>query len=60
VSTTSSEVLRTLGDALAGDVVLPADEAWQDARQAWNLTADPRPVAVVYPESPADMRTVVT
>ncbi|HEU5206564.1 MAG TPA: FAD-binding oxidoreductase [Gaiellaceae bacterium] len=60
MSTTSSAVLRTLGDAIAGDVVLPVDEGWQAARQAWNLTADPRPAAVVYPESPADMRRIVT
>ena len=32
--------LRDLADRLAGDVVLPADEAWATARQAWNLAVD--------------------
>jgi len=44
--------LRDLGERIAGDVVLPGDEAWDAARQAWNLAVDQRPVAVVYPESP--------
>ena len=47
--------LRELGDRLAGDVVLPGDEAWDTARQAWNLAVDQRPVAVVYPESADDV-----
>jgi FAD/FMN-containing dehydrogenase len=59
LSTTDSAPVRELGNTLAGDVVLPGEEGWEEARQAWNLTADPRPVAVVYPESAADMATVV-
>src|SRR4029077_2282687 len=47
----SSVELGGLNDRLVGDVVLPGDEAWEAARQAWNLAADQRPVAVVYPES---------
>ena len=47
--------LRDLGDRLAGDVVLPGDEAWDAARQAWNLAVDQRPVAVVYPASADDV-----
>jgi hypothetical protein len=43
--------LHELADRLAGRVVLPEDEAWDTARQAWNLAVDQRPVAVVYPES---------
>jgi FAD/FMN-containing dehydrogenase len=60
LSTTHSAAVRALGDALAGDVVLPEDETWEESRQAWNLTADPRPVAVVYPESAEDMVAIVT
>ena len=45
--------------ASAGDVVLPGDEAWDAARQAWNLTVDQRPVAVVYPESADDVVATV-
>ena len=51
--------LRELGDRLAGDVVLPGDEAWDAARQAWNLAVDQRPVAVVYPESADDVVATV-
>ena len=51
--------LRDLGGSLAGDVVLPGDEAWDTARQAWNLAVDQRPVAVVYPESADDVAATV-
>ena len=48
-----------LRDQLAGDVVLPHDEAWETARQAWNLAVDQRPVAIVYPASAADVVATV-
>jgi FAD/FMN-containing dehydrogenase len=51
--------LRDLGERLAGDVVLPGDEAWDTARQAWNLAVDQRPIAVVYPESADDVVAIV-
>ena len=51
--------LRELGDRLAGDVVMPGDETWDTARQAWNLAVDQRPVAVVYPESADDIAATV-
>jgi FAD/FMN-containing dehydrogenase len=51
--------LRELGNRLTGDVVLPGDEAWDAARQAWNLAVDQRPVAVVYPESADDVVAAV-
>ena len=51
--------LRELGDRLAGDVVMPGDETWDTARQAWNLAVDQRPVAVVYPESADDVVATV-
>ena len=51
--------LRELGDALAGDVVLPTDAGWDTARQAWNLAVDQRPVAVVYPETADDVAAIV-
>ena len=44
-----------LGNRLSGDVVLPADESWDAARQSWNLAVDQRPVAVVFPESVQDV-----
>jgi FAD/FMN-containing dehydrogenase len=48
-----------LRDRLVGDVVLPDDEAWDRARQAWNLTVDQRPVAIAYPASAADVQAAV-
>ena len=51
--------LRVLGDRLSGDVVVPGDESWDVARQAWNLAVDQRPVAVVYPESANDVLAAV-
>jgi hypothetical protein len=47
-----AEALRA---RVAGDVVTPADEAWDEARQAWNLAVDQRPVAVVLAESADDV-----
>jgi FAD/FMN-containing dehydrogenase len=56
VATDSSGVnLRDLASDLAGDVVLPDDDGWEAARQAWNLAVDQRPVAVVLPESADDI-----
>jgi hypothetical protein len=51
--------LRDLVDRIAGDVVLPGEERWDAARQAWNLAVDQRPVAVVYPESADDAVAIV-
>jgi FAD/FMN-containing dehydrogenase len=51
--------LRRLGDDLAGDIVLPGDDGWDAARQAWNLAVDQRPVAVVLPESADDVVAAV-
>ena len=51
--------LNELGEQLHGDVVLPGDATWDDARQAWNLAVDQRPVAIVYPESASDVAATV-
>jgi FAD/FMN-containing dehydrogenase len=51
--------LQDLGRRIAGDVVLPGDETWAAARQAWNLAVDQRPVAVVFPESADDVASTV-
>lgn len=48
-----------LRDRLDGEVVLPADIAWNEARLAWNLAADQRPAAVVFAESVDDVVAVV-
>jgi FAD/FMN-containing dehydrogenase len=46
-------------EALAGLVVWPADDGWDGARAAWNLSADLHPAAVVYPMSAADVAATV-
>ncbi len=51
--------LRVLGARLSGDVVPPSDESWDEARQAWNLAVEQRPVAVVFPASADDMVATV-
>lgn len=54
--TTAVGVLR---DLLDGEVVLPRDTDWDAARQAWNLSVDQRPAAVVFAESAEDIVAVV-
>jgi hypothetical protein len=51
--------IRALRDFLAGQVVLPGDSDWDEARQAWNLAADQQPAAVVFAESADDVVAVV-
>jgi FAD/FMN-containing dehydrogenase len=51
---TSTE-LRTLRALSRGDVVSPADSGYDEARAAWNLAADQRPAAVVFPEHESDV-----
>jgi FAD/FMN-containing dehydrogenase len=45
---------------IAGTVVNPGDADWDQARQAWNLTVDQRPAAVVIPESADDVAVAVS
>jgi FAD/FMN-containing dehydrogenase len=51
--------LEDLRDRLAGEIVLPGGGGWDAARQAWNLSVDQRPVAVVFPEAAVDIAAVV-
>jgi FAD/FMN-containing dehydrogenase len=51
---TDTEV-RTLRALSRGDVVSPADSGYDEARAAWNLAADQRPAAVVFPEHESDV-----
>lgn len=41
------EALALLDDRIAGRVHIPGDPGWDEARSAWNLAVDQRPVAVV-------------
>ena len=44
---------------LTSAVTIQGDAAWDEARQAWNLHVDQRPVAVAEPETVADVVAVV-
>jgi FAD/FMN-containing dehydrogenase len=48
-----------LREALAGDVVAPSDNGWDEARQAWNLIADQRPEVVVQAATTDDIAVTV-
>jgi FAD/FMN-containing dehydrogenase len=54
IQQTSSE-LRTLRALSRGEVVSPSDAGYEEARVAWNLAADQRPAAVVFPENESDV-----
>ncbi|RZS64624.1 FAD/FMN-containing dehydrogenase [Agromyces ramosus] len=49
------EALALLDERLAGRVVIPGDPGWDEARAAWNLAVDQRPVAVVVAGSENDI-----
>jgi len=51
--------LNRLAARMDGAVVSAGDDGWDEARQAWNLAVDQRPVAVAIPESAADVVEVV-
>jgi len=51
--------VRELRSRIAGDLHVPGDETWDEARQAWNLAVDQRPTAVVVVEGPADVAEVI-
>jgi hypothetical protein len=44
-----------LRSAIAGEIVVPGDQGWDAARQAWNLVADQHPAIVVLAGSPEDV-----
>jgi hypothetical protein len=56
---TPADVLDRLATDLDGELVRPADPGWDEARQAWHLSVDQRPIAVVLAESARDVQAVV-
>ncbi len=50
---------RELADRIDGTVFVPGDEAWGEARLAWNLAVDQRPAGVATPESAGDIVEIV-
>jgi hypothetical protein len=51
--------LHALQARLTGQLVLPGDQEWDEARRAWNLAVDQRPFAVALVESVEDVVKVV-
>jgi len=47
--------LEALQAAVTGEVFVPGEDGYDQARQAWNLAVDERPAAVVVAESAADV-----
>ena len=45
--------------SIEGRIATPDDDDWDQARQAWNLAADPHPTAVAFVESAGDIAKVV-
>jgi FAD/FMN-containing dehydrogenase len=57
--TMSGRDLEALRAAIAGQVFVPGDAGYDQARQAWNLAVDARPAVVVVAGSAADVTQAV-
>jgi hypothetical protein len=51
--------VRDVRANLAGELVLPADSNWDEARLAWHLGVDQRPAAVAVPKDVDDVVEIV-
>ena len=51
----SEEAARELGRALRGDVILPTDTAYDEARTIWNAMIDRRPAFIVRCQGASDV-----
>jgi FAD/FMN-containing dehydrogenase len=51
--------LNTLAGRLRGNLFVPGDAGWDEARQAWNRAVDQRPAAVVLAETAEDVAAAV-
>jgi FAD/FMN-containing dehydrogenase len=51
--------VEALRSRLDGEIVLPGEEAWDEARQAWNLAVDQRPAMVALPRTAEDVQELV-
>ena len=58
-NTIAGRDLEALRAAVAGQVFVPGQAGYDQARQAWNLAVDERPSVVVAAESAADVVTAV-
>lgn len=51
--------LANLRDRIWGEVLIPSDSGWDEARQAFNLAVDQQPAAIVLAESAEDVQAAV-
>ena len=51
--------VRALRARIAGEVVAPYDDGWDEARRAWHLAVDQQPELVAVPESAEDVVAIV-
>src|SRR6476661_10917848 len=51
--------VRDVRANLVGELVLPGDSNWDEARLAWHLAVDQRPAAVAIPENVHDVIEIV-
>ena len=51
--------LDALAERLDGDLYLPGDDGWDEARTPWNLAVDQRPAAIVVAASTSDVAETV-
>jgi FAD binding domain len=58
-STPSTIDLQGLRRSLDGEAVLPGEETWDSARQAWNLAVDQHPAAVAHAADAGDVARVI-
>jgi FAD/FMN-containing dehydrogenase len=58
-SAIADRITETLRSALVGDVFVPGDPGYDQARRAWNLFTDQRPAGVVLAESATDVARAV-
>jgi FAD binding domain/Berberine and berberine like len=57
--TTETPIQLAASSLLDGKIVTPEHPSFDEARQAWNLTVDQHPAAVVFPESADDVVAAV-
>ena len=55
----SAGLVKSLRAAIRGDVFVPGEDGYDEARRAWNLAKDQRPAVVVFPESAAEVARAV-
>jgi FAD/FMN-containing dehydrogenase len=59
MTTLSSPAVQSLRERIGGEIILPADGGYDEARAAWNGRFDPRPAAVVRCHDARDVTAAV-